>query len=97
MPRIAAGPPTDGSTGFERNWYAIRIHTSGAATIYSRATTHRFAHGYAKIAGITTFNNKSPLWKRYGYLFAEDEDDGELPCGCIDVCRSNCDGRRDRY
>ena len=24
----------------------------------------------------------------------EDEDDGELSCGCIDVCRSNCDGSR---
>jgi hypothetical protein len=27
----------------------------------------------------------------------EDEDDGVLRCGCIDVCRSNCDGRSRRY
>lgn len=25
------------------------------------------------------------------------EETGELPCGCIDVCRSNCDGRRSRW
>ncbi len=87
----------NGSTGFERNWYCIRIHPNNYVSVYDRDITRIRALKHAtRTPGIVAFSDTSPLWKQYAYLFAEDEDDGELPCGCIDVCRRNCDGRWDR-